>query len=189
MKKIFLVAASIAISSVAMAAKSDPSSSSGMAVTKDGSTVKVFYKSPEQNKVTVTIYDESSNIVFMESFKQSDGFIRPYNFENLSNGTYTIELKDEYGRRTETISYATTRPEEKVAKMVQLPGTEKYALLIPKNGSNSLSIEIYNEYGISVYSKTQPINGDFSQLFDLEGLDSFTMVVADSKGLSKTIYK
>ena len=187
MKKMFLaVVALVAISSVAMA-KSEPSSESGMAVIKNGSTVKLYYKAPEQNNVLVTIYDESNQIVFSEMFKRSDGFIRPYNFEKLDQGNYTIELRDEYGRRTEQVSFATSRPEEKVAKMVQLPGTEKYALLIPGNGAKSLSIDIYNQHGINVYSEEQPVEGDFAQLFNLEGLKSFTLIVNDSKGLSKTI--
>ncbi|HEX5170573.1 MAG TPA: hypothetical protein VFW11_15460 [Cyclobacteriaceae bacterium] len=189
MKKFFLVAASIAIGSMAMAAKSDPSSSSGMAVTREGSTFKVYYKAPEQSDVKVTIYNASNQVVFSESFKRSEGFIRPYNFEKLAEGDYTIELKDENGRRTEKISYAEARPAEKIAKIVQLPGTEKFALLVPDNGSKSLSVDIYNEYGTTVYSRTQHISGDFTQLFNLEGLDSFKMVVMDSNGQTKTIYR
>src|SRR6218665_827033 len=92
MKKIFLVLMTVAISGVAMAAKSDPASSAtGMTVVREGSTFKLFYKSPQQSNVTVTIYDEANRIVFSESFRESNGFIRPYNFGNLNQGEYTIE--------------------------------------------------------------------------------------------------
>jgi len=190
MKKFFLVLMTIAIGSTAMAAKNDPTSSTnGMTVIREGSTFKLFYKAPEQNNVKVTIYDESNRIVFSESFKGSDGFIRPYNFENLSEGEYTFELKDENGSKTERIAYAEKKAAEKIAKIVRLPNTEHYALLVPSNGSKSLSVDIYNENGISVYSKNQSVSGDFSQLFNLAGLESFTVVVSDSKGLSKTIQR
>ena len=178
----------VAIGITAMAAKSDPSSSTnGMTVIREGSTFKLFYKAPEQSNVTVKIYDESNKVIFSESFKESNGFIRPYNFEKLGEGSYTIELKDGNGTKTERIAYAEEKAPEKIAKIVQLPGTERYALLVPSNGAKSLSVEILNEDGISVYSKNQKVNGDYSKLFDLEGLESFTFVVSDSNGLSKTI--
>ena len=177
----------MAIGSVALANENDPSPT-GMAVVRTGSTFRVFYKAPGQTNVTVSIYDEANNKVFSESFKESEGFIRPYNFENLKEGKYTIELKDAAGFQIEKIEYE-KKIEEKVAKIVILAGEEKYALLVPANGSKSLSVNIYNQNGTSVYSKTHAVNGDFSRLFDLDGLDAFTMVVTDSKGLTKTLYK
>jgi hypothetical protein len=187
MKKFFLVVMTMAIGSVALATGNDPSPT-GMAVVRTGSTFRVFYKAPGQTNVTVSIYDESNNKVFSESFKESEGFIRPYNFEKLKEGKYTIELKDAAGFQIEKIAYE-KKIEEKIARMVKLPGEEKYAILVPTNGSKSLSVDIYNRYGSSVYSKAYEVNGDFSRLFDLTVLDSFTVVVSDSKGLTTTLYK
>lgn len=187
MKKIFLVLMTVAISTVAMAT-SDPSrSTNGMLVLREGSTFKLFYKAKEEGNVTVTIYDDENRVVFSESFKGSDGFIRPYNFEKLEQGKYTFELKDENGLKTQNISYVSDSSDEKVAKVIQLPGTERYALLVPNNGSKSMSVDIYDRDGNSVYSRIQKIEGDYSKLFDLSGLDTFTIVVSDSKGMSKTI--
>jgi hypothetical protein len=177
----------MAIGSVALATGNDPSPT-GMAVVRTGSTFRVFYKAPGQTNVTVSIYDESNNKVFSESFKESEGFIRPYNFENLKEGKYTIELKDAAGFQIEKIAYEKII-EEKIARMVKLPGEEKYAILVPDNGSKALFVDIYNQHGTSVYSKTHEVKGDFSRLFDLDGLDSFTIVVSDSKGLTKRLYK
>lgn len=177
----------MAIGSVALATEIDPSPT-GMAVVKNGSTFKVFYKAPGQNNVTVSIYDDSNRKVFSETFKESEGFVRPYNFEKLNEGRYTIELRDKAGFQIERIAYE-KKTEEKIARMVKLPGEEKYAILVPHNGSKSLSVNIYNQHGTSVYSNTQNVNGDFSQLFNLDGLESFTIVVSDSNGLTKRLYK
>lgn len=187
MKKIFLVLMTVAIGTVAMAT-SDPSrSTQGMLVLREGSTFKLFYKAKEEGNVTVTIYDDANRVVFSESFKGSDGFIRPYNFAKLEQGRYTFELKDASGLKTQNISYEPESQSEKVAKVIQLPGTEKYALLVPQNGSKSMSVDIYDREGNSVYSRIQRVEGDYSRLFDLSGLETFTIVVSDSKGMSKTI--
>lgn len=187
MKKFFLVLITVAIAGVALATGNDPSPT-GMAIVREGSTFRLFYKAPSQTNVTVSIYNDANKKVFTETIKESEGFIRPYNFERLKEGNYTIELKDAAGFQTEKIVYE-NKVEEKIARMVKLPGEEKYAVLVPDNGSKVLSVNIYDNEGNPVYSKTQKVNGDFAQLFDLHGLDSFSIVVNDSKGLYKTLNK
>jgi len=44
--------------------------------------------------------------------KKMDGFMRPYNFDGLPEGQYTIKVEDENGKTVEKINYKSGRVEK-----------------------------------------------------------------------------
>ncbi len=72
---------------------------------KNGSTFKLFYKGAQQSDVKVLILNDENQIVYSEKIKNTDGFARPYNFSNLPEGHYSIQIKDNAGIRTETVNH------------------------------------------------------------------------------------
>jgi len=68
-----------------------------MVVLKNGSTFRLLYKGAEQSDVKVLILNDENQIVFAEKIKNTDGFARPYNFTNLPEGHYSIQIKDNAG--------------------------------------------------------------------------------------------
>ncbi len=92
------------ISSFAAAANSPAS----MKVTA-ASTASVFnitYRSQEEGKVIISIYNKKNQLVFSEKIQHVVSFIRPYNFSKLGEGEYTIEVVDKYGKQVEIINYS-----------------------------------------------------------------------------------
>ena len=79
--------------------------STTMVVLKNGSTFRLLYKGAEQSDVKVLILNDENQIVFTEKIKNTDGFARPYNFSNLPEGHYSIQIKDNAGVRTETVNH------------------------------------------------------------------------------------
>src|SRR5690606_17544863 len=82
-----------------------PHSPVGMSVLKNGPLVKVFYQGEETGKVKVTIYDGKGRVVFKEIMKDTQNFMRPYNFSRLPSGRYTIELIDGHSKRVKEITH------------------------------------------------------------------------------------
>ena len=75
------------ISSVVFARRADnPGAAAGMAVVKNGTTFKLYYKGTQQMDVKVSILDATNKIVFTEVLRKVEGFVRPYNFSNLPEG-------------------------------------------------------------------------------------------------------
>jgi hypothetical protein len=157
------------------------------AVLKQGSTVKVLYKGSEQSDVKIFIFDEQDQIIFTERIKNTAGFARPYNFSNLPQGNYRIELIDNNGSHVEHINYS-IKPvhRSKVTYVARVTGsTDSFILSVPNKGKDDISITIYNDEDAVLYSGKETITGDFAKIYTLKNYTGkVKFVVTDSKGVT-----
>ncbi|HEX6891636.1 MAG TPA: hypothetical protein VF141_13090, partial [Chryseolinea sp.] len=151
------------ISSVAFARRLDnPGTSSSAAVVKIGSTFKLYYKGAEQADVKVSIRDRGNHVVFSETLKNVDGFVRPYNFSKLPEGEYTIQVSDKFGNQIEKITYKQER-DEALAHLLKVAGSEaKYLLTVSNRGENGVTIKIYDGANNVIYNETEITSSDFA---------------------------
>lgn len=163
----------------------NPGTSSG--VLKQGSTVKVLYKGSEQSDVKILIFDEQDQIIFTEKIKNTAGFARPYNFSNLPQGNYKIELIDNNGSHVEHINYS-IKPvhRSKVTYVARVTGsTDSFILSVPNKGTDDISVTIYNDEDAVLYSGKETITGDFAKIYTLKNYTGkVKFVVTDSKGVT-----
>ena len=190
MKKILALSASVLMCTLVFARGTDGpiKGSSSVAVTNvTGSTLyKVYYKSDRPGKVKVSIINEKGNTIFDETLKKVNGFLRPYNFDGLPEGKYTIKVEDEYGKTVEKINYKLGRV-EKLIQVHKLPGENKYLLSISSPKPEDVFIYIFDDKGNLVHNEIQSINGDFAQVYNLTEVKSFTIEVSDKFGELKTV--
>jgi hypothetical protein len=184
MKKILsLVIVLIAIGQV-NANGVEPNSPTGMSVIKKGSIVKLYYRGEEAGKVKVKISNEDGDIVHLETLQNTDGFMRPYNLSFLPEGEYTIQLIDEKGTRTHKIMHSFASA-TRIAHLSRLKdGGNKFLLLVPNEGQDSLTIKIYDDANSLVYEDTQEIHTDFAKVYTLKqiaGKVSFEVTDSDGK--------
>ena len=173
-------------------AKDDPGTS--MAVLKKGTTVKLFYKGAEQSNVKVLILNDLNKIVFSEKIKNTDGFVRPYNFSSLPEGNYSIQLINNAGSQIKEVSYthesASNSTREKVMHVTHMHGsTNKFVLSVPNVGADELTVTIYNDSNEILYVGKENIVGDFAKIYNLQNYNGkVKFVVTDSNGHSaKTV--
>lgn len=164
------------------------SSVNGVGVMKTGSLVKVFYKASTLSNVRVTIYNASNRAVFSEVIKKVGGFLRPYNFEGLPYGEYTIEVEDNHQRTVERVDYQSEKVKQ-LAKLVKVSGEEgKFLLMIPNKTQNKLTIRIFSENGNLLHIEEKETNSDFMGLYNLASLESkFYFLITDEKGDAREI--
>jgi hypothetical protein len=190
MKKTLSILAAITIFSTALFANNidNPNAATGMAIMKNGTTVKLFYKGTKQTDVKVSIYNATNTLVYSETIKNVDGFVRPYNFTNLEEGEYSIELLGENGRQVERVIYKLGKV-QKLANVMHVTGEpNKYILTVANKGQDVLTIKIYGDKGVLLYSKTEEVNGDFAQVYNLDKYNGgLTFEVSDSKGVTKSL--
>ena len=190
MKKTLSILAAITIFSTALFANNidNPNAATGMAIMKNGTTVKLFYKGTKQTDVKVSIYNAANTLVYSETIKNVDGFVRPYNFTNLEEGEYLIELLGENGRQVERVIYKLGKV-QKLANVMHVTGEpNKYILTVANKGQDVLTIKIYGDKGVLLYSKTEEVNGDFAQVYNLDKYNGgLTFEVSDSKGVTKSL--
>jgi hypothetical protein len=190
-KTVSLLAVLMVMSTLTFARRLDApaaAAASGMAVMKTGSIFKVYYKGPKENTVKVMILNNDREVIYKEIVKNTAGFARPYNFSNLPEGEYTIEVNDESGTRIERVSYHTGAV-QKLAHLSRLNGdAERFLLTVSNKESENLEIKIYNEDQTLVYSGNEKIKGDFAKIYNLEKITGkVSFEISDDKGVTKTL--
>src|SRR5688572_10299134 len=123
MKKILMMVMVIMIASGAAIARrlEVAEISANASVVKSGSTFKLSYTRSELSSVKVSIYNDNHDLVFTETIRKISSFIRPYNFSDLPEGEYTIEVSDGTSSVTKTVTYK-KESTEKHMKWMPLTG-------------------------------------------------------------------
>lgn len=177
------------VSSVVFARRIDnPGVAVRTAVVKSGTTFKLYYKGTEQNDVKVSILDAGRNVVFSETLRKVGGFVRPYNFSNLPEGDYSIEIADKNGRHSEKVSYEIPNL-EKLAHLRKVSGgEEKYLLTVSNKEANDLTVKIFDASNTMIYDHTEEIDSDFARVYNLERFSGrFTFEITDGNGVTKSL--
>jgi hypothetical protein len=186
MKKIYSLVAGVLLCTLVSAhgTKSPkPTSTSSVAVTHaaGSSLVKLYYKAEKSGTVQVSILNERNEIVFNETLKKIEYFVRPYNFTQLPEGEYTLIVNDESGKSVEKVSYKNEKV-EKLIHVVKLIEEDKYMLTVSSAKPQDVFIYIFDENGILVHNEIQSISKDFAQVYNLKDVKSFTIEVWDKDG-------
>ena len=185
MKKVLslVVVVALVAAGTAHAGNPVPESPVGISVLKSGDVVKLFYRGEQTGKVKVTIYNEKGEKVFIETLRQREHFMRPYNFSSLPEGEYTISLEDEQGTRTGNVTHRLSSA-AKFAHLMRMRGPgSKYMLAVPGTESSSVTVKIYDQSDRLLYSKTEIVDGSFARLYNLSKVKgNHTFEVIDDNG-------
>jgi hypothetical protein len=192
MKNTFLsLSALVLISNIALANPFDkPEVAPRMAVVRNGATVKVFYRGEALNRVTVRIYNADGKVVLQDNLGMLDNFVRPYNFSNLEEGAYTIELSDNAGKQISQFTYnLKAKSVEKPARLIKVANHKaKYVLMVPSEGQDRIRVKITDDFNRVVYENDEEFTGNFAQIYNLEKItEKFSIEIIDKDGISKTI--
>jgi len=147
---------------------------------------KVVYKSEAVTRVQVSIRNNKNEVVFSESFNKMRRFTRPYNFQNLPEGEYTIEVKDRTGIKVEKVNYSLGIVNSLI-KVTKLGDQPKYLLSVTNKGINIINVSVYDDAGDQLIYNAHIVEGDFAVVYNLVKAGSYTFVVTDKDGRSNTI--
>ena len=189
MKKIFTLSLSVLLCTVVFAGGTyNTSGISGVAVIeRDASTFKLIYKAAKAGDVRVSILDSRNKLVFEEFIKTVEGFSRPYNFGNLKEGEYTIEIVDSDGKQIEKIHNYSNKV-EKIFNVRKIQSEKKFVLMISGKGRETVTVKIYDGSDALVYNERKVISGDFAQVYNIKSLKGIaTFEVTGENGESKII--
>jgi hypothetical protein len=190
MKKFNLLFVGVLVSTLAFANGTvEPNeTSSAVAVTNpNGNSVfNVYYKAEQKGLVKVSILNANSKVVFSESIRSKNGFVRPYNFSKLGTGAYTILIEDNQGVRKQEITYADGKI-EKYINLVKLNEDGKYLVCVKSKSSDRINISVYDQFNKLIHSQDKTVNTDFVEVLNIKSINQFTIEISDSNGLLKSL--
>ncbi len=179
----------VAIGSAALAMPAEnPAPASGVGIMKKGKTFHMFYKAAKLSDVKIFIRNERNDLVFTETIRKTDGFVRPYNFTQLEDGEYTVEVIDCTHRQVQKITHG-MKPSDKLAHVVRVSPTEnKFLLTLPNKVHNIISVKIYGDKHQLVYEELLEITDDLAKLYNLNQInDNFSFEITDGEGNVKVL--
>ena len=189
-KTLSFFAALLLMTSTAFATTPDKPDA-GISVLRKGELIKLLYKGAKPTDVKVNILNQENQVIFTDKIKGTDGFIRPYNFSNLPQGSYSFELVDNLGNREiKHVDYK-LESRKKVMHVVRVGGTtDKFVLSVPNSGESQLSINIYNENGRMIHTEREQIAGDFARVYSIkDNSGRVTFEVIDGTGKRNSFTK
>lgn len=166
----------------------EPSSASGVAVLPGTEGVfKLLYKGAKVSDVKVSIVDATNKLVFSETVKKVDGFMRPYNFSALKEGEYTITIEDAAGEKVEKVSYRSGQI-SKLVTVKPVGDQGKYLLTATGKGSERITVNIFDSADNLLYNESKATLGDFAQVYNLSKVSgSLTFEIVHENGNAQRI--
>jgi hypothetical protein len=160
----------------------EPTSLSGATVIQTTrATFKLIYKSEALSDVKISIFNADTRLVFSEKVRNTMGFARPYSFENLRAGDFTVVIEDANGTTVKTISTKGANS-NKLVNVLKLKSAEsKYLLTIGGRGHDALTLNVYDGSRL-VHTEVKEVTGDYAQVYNLsqvKGIPSFEVVHQD----------
>lgn len=137
-------------------------------VRKDTTSVYlVNYIGSKASKVSITIKDETQNIILFKSYRDIKDFSLPVNFSSVAEGNYSIQIDNGVEKLTKTLSY--TKDIAPTYSRVENLGDGRYLLTSSHAGKEKITVRVYNEAGAKVFEE-EIVRGDFSMLFNLKNV-------------------
>jgi len=136
-------------------------------VSKSEAVYSVHYKAAEIGKVKVSIFNSENKMIFTEVLNNVASFKRPYNFSELAEGEYTIVLADKNGKQVEKVNYLKNKITTLVT-VAQVANAEyKYKLNVANNGTEVVSVRIYDNVKGLLYEESMEVTGNHSLIYNL----------------------
>ena len=135
----------------------------------------------------MTILNHEKEVVFTETTKNVDGFIRSVNFTQMDPGEYTVEIADKSGKQTQKVVYAEKAPLLNV-HISKIAVEGKYLLSVTNSGANRINVQIFDGTDNLVHNESTTINGNYGLVYNLKGVEGVpTFEVSDKTGIIHTV--
>lgn len=193
MKMKNVILASIVMLSSTFAFAESPSSKFAVVAGKEGSVFKVIYEGSTVGNVLLTIYNENGSIVYAETIKGMDKFIRPVNFDGMVDGEYNIEISDANGKQAQKVSVGSTvnfkkKSAVKGAHVAKVGTDNKFLVSIANNGGEEINVRILDGDSNVIFSENISAAGDFAKVYSLKQVQGNpTFEITSTDGYSKIV--
>jgi hypothetical protein len=164
---------------------------SGQTANKD--VYRLVYQSEVAGNVSVSIYNEKGELLMEDRIRNVSAFARPYNFDALPAGKYSLVVEDAKGKETKEIfhlvSAVASANTNLVVKVTAVEGSAKYALSVIGAQIQPVAVKIYDSFGQLVYADSIEETESFRKVYDITKVkgQGLTLEVENSTGVLQTV--
>jgi len=147
---------------------------SPIAFSVTSSTANVFnisYKTAEVSNVRISIYNNSTELVFTEVLNNVASFVRPYNFSELTEGEYTIVVSNKNSTQTEKVNFTSNKINSIISVSEVANAENKYALNVTNNGTEDVYVRIFDNSTL-LHEQSVQVTGSFGLIYNLSKVKS-----------------
>ncbi len=147
----------------------------------------IYEKNGVISNVRMTILNHENEIVFTETTKNVDGFIRSVNFTQMDPGEYTVEVADKSGKQIQKVVYGEIAPIQNV-HVSKISDEGKYLLSVTNSGKNRINVQIFDGTNNLVHNESTTINGNYGLVYNLKAVEGVpTFEISDKTGVIHTV--
>ncbi|UII33842.1 hypothetical protein LVD17_08445 [Fulvivirga ulvae] len=143
--------------------------------TEESNVYRVLFMGKGDAKTIINIWNAENRLVFTETIKKVNAFVRPYNFSQMPDGVYTLEVIEGNTISKKMIYHGSVAPSNDVpvdlniVKVAPLTGKEDvYKLTIIQSGETKANIRILNADEKVVYSSAESFERAFCKLYNFK---------------------
>ncbi len=152
----------------------DPKENSKLVIDANQPVIKLFYQGEKQGKVVIRIYDDKNQLICMDRVQNENGFMRPYNFNQLSEGKYRFEITDAEGKVSKVADYS--RKKKVIAKPLKVrlepvkASQHKFKLDVIGITDEAIFVKILDKSNRQLFGETIDLQTSFSRVYNLKRL-------------------
>ena len=128
------------------------------------SRYKLVYPVKRAETVWIKIYDPDKHLLLSERVKNQDGFMKSYDFSNLSDGVYTIDVQSKDDKITKEV-YHKYRQNDIDVSVEKHPEKNSYYLLVKGVRRDPVYVDILDAKKNTLYVDVVNVGKNFSRVY------------------------
>lgn len=137
---------------------------------KESGIYRLIYAGSQSENVKLNILNNEGQILFNETIKSKEGFIRSLNFTRVEPGEYTVTIENDGITEVTKVSYmiaATPTIHVHVAKVNE---EGRYLFTVSNSADESINVKIYDGVSNLVHDEMLKVNGSYGVVYNLKNV-------------------
>ncbi len=129
---------------------------------------KLVYPVKKTEQVRIRIYDDENHLLLSENVENHKGFMKSYDFSNLSDGMYTINIQSLSGVISKEV-YHRYQKDDIDFSVERNPDNESFRLVVSGVRKEPIFVDIMDENRERIYEDTVDVGKSFSRTYRFKG--------------------
>ena len=137
-------------------------------VTELDSHYKLVYPVKKTEQVRIRIYDSENHLLLSEKVENQEGFMKSYDFSNLSDGIYTINIQSPSGIVSKEVYHKYQRNDIDFS-VERDPDNKSFRLVVRGVKKDPVFVDIMDDANVKIFEDTIDVGKSFSRTYRFKG--------------------